>query len=885
MSWSPRVVSQNGLVALVALLVACGGDATRPATPKPTALKLLSFPQVIGAAGESMSDLVKVKVTSASGDGVPGIVVSFTPAPNSGHVAQPTATTTSDGIATVQWTLGTVAGDKIDTVRASIAELPSASVSVIATVHAAQLETLTALSGDMQPGTPGTPLPQPLVVVARDHFDNPISGVHINWTVEGGGSISPASSITDSIGTASATWTMGAGTNRAHATAVGLSGASATFSASFNSTGAVVLTSVTPATLAEGQSATLTGTGFSPTLTDNAVFVDGKPATVTSASATSLAITVPTYDCRPARSVDVRVAVNGDNSNAVSSALTPAATPLNLAVGEQLILQDPTNFCMQFSESSAQESYLLGVQSVTELVSSMTPVTLSAASAQSVLAFTAPSTPSPMLLFSTQRNRMPLTSPDAERWRAQRAAEARIQMLERQLLQPRAIAGARQLRTGAALYPSPTVAASAVPASAQVGDTIHVHFPDISSNDFCQNSIPITTVVRAVGARGIWLEDAANPDAGFTSGDFQFLSDLFDNAIYDADTREFGAPTDFDGNGHVVIVTTKEVNKVPNVLGFVVSSDLAPTSTCPASNDGEFYYGRAPDTSKTYASPAPYPVATARLDAQILIAHEFTHVIQFGHRISNGASEFPTVWEAEGQATLAEEVVGNRITGRSTGNNYGADVAFNNPQTSDVDWYYDRFGDLAVYFGFRSQTSKTLNAPEQCSWLDLRSNGNTGPCLSGREVYGVPWSFLRWLSDQFGPTFPGGEAGLQQALIDDNGSGFATIENVIKVPMDSLLAQWAAMLYVDDRVASAAKRLTLPSWNMADIFANVYPTAQLAPRTRTFSTFTDTITVRGGSAGYFLVGGFGRAATAIRARDLSGNPLPANMQLWVVRVQ
>ncbi|HET7563703.1 MAG TPA: Ig-like domain-containing protein [Gemmatimonadaceae bacterium] len=887
MSWSLRALSRHGSLALLAVVLACGGDSTGPATPKPAALTLITSAAVNGTAGQPLAPRVTVKVTSASGDPVPGITVSFVAASNSGTVAVDDAATKADGTAAATWTLGTVAGDKIDTLRASISELPGKSVAVVATVKPGAPNALTIVSGDQQPGTPGALLPQPLVVVARDALGNPTSGAQVGWTVEGGGSLSATSTVTDSDGTSSVTWTLGAGTNRAHAKLASLSATPLTFTASFTSTGAVVLTSVSPATLVEGQSATLTGSGFSATVANDAVFIDGVGATVTSASATSLTVTVPTYDCRPPRSVDVRVAVSGDNSNTVSDALTPVASTLNLPVGQQLILQDPAGFCVQFAETSAPETYLVGVQSVSELVSSMTPVALSAASAQTVVASTVPNTPWPALLYTAQGNRALPVSPTVERWDRQRTAEARIRMRERQLVRPGMIAGARQLRARAALSPSGTLAASAVPATAKVGDTIQVHVPDVNSDNFCQTFIPITTVVRAVGTRGIWLEDVANPSGGFTASDFQTLSDLFDNAIYDADTQEFGAPTDFDGNGHIVIVTTKEVNKVANVLGFVVSTDLVPTTTCPASNDGEFYYGRAPDTtSSQFTSPEPYPVSTARLDAQKLIAHEFTHVIQFGRRLDNpNATDFPTPWEAEGQATLAEEIVGNRLTGRSTAQNYGFAVAFDNPRTSDVDWYSDRFIDLAVYFGFRTSTSKVSNAPEQCSWLDTRSNGNTGPCLSGREVYGVPWSFLRWLSDQFGPTFPGGEAGLQQALIDDTHSGFATIENVVKVPMDSLLAQWSAMLYVDDRVQNAAPRLTLPSWNMNDIFSALVAPAQLEPRTRSFTTFTDTISVRGGSTAYYLVGGSGRAATALRARDLTGNPLPANMQMWVVRVQ
>ena len=42
----------------------------------------------------------------------------------------------------------------------------------------------------------GTDLPLPLVVQVTDQFFNPISGVTVNWSVTGGGSVSAASTVT-----------------------------------------------------------------------------------------------------------------------------------------------------------------------------------------------------------------------------------------------------------------------------------------------------------------------------------------------------------------------------------------------------------------------------------------------------------------------------------------------------------------------------------------------------------------------------------------------------------------------------------------------------------------------------------------------------------------
>jgi hypothetical protein len=220
------------------------------------------------------------------------------------------------------------------------------------------------------------------------------------------------------------------------------------------------------------------------------------------------------------------------------------------------------------------------------------------------------------------------------------------------------------------------------------------------------------------------------------------------------------------------------------------------------------------------------------------------------------------------------------------GQNLGRDVAFNRgPTPLPTNWFSDAFVDLAVYYGFETRETRVSGAPEQCSWLGTRSQGNTGPCLSGREPYGVPWSFLRWLSDQFGGQFPLGEKGLHRALIDNAFSGFATVSDVIGQPMESLLVQWAAMLYADDRIPSVDEKLTMKSWNLVSIEQGIVESGRLSPRMRTFGMFSDPILVRGGSTAYFVVSGANRPATGIRVRDANDGALPANMRVWVVRAQ
>ncbi|MGH7471975.1 MAG: Ig-like domain-containing protein, partial [Longimicrobiales bacterium] len=134
---------------------------------------------------------------------------------------------------------------------------------------------------------------------------------------------------------------------------------------------------ITPATLVEGQAGTITGSGFSTTAAANTVSIDGINATVTQATATSLQFTVPAFNCLPRRNAPVQVSASGGTSNVVTHPISPASF-VALTVGQQVIVSDPADRCLQFNATTASERYVVGVQSVSEVVSTLSPVTVTA---------------------------------------------------------------------------------------------------------------------------------------------------------------------------------------------------------------------------------------------------------------------------------------------------------------------------------------------------------------------------------------------------------------------------------------------------------------------------------------------------------------------------
>ena len=703
----------------------------------------------------------------------------------------------------------------------------------------------------------------------RDANNNVLSGRLVAWQ--------SSNPIVASVSSAGVVTALAAGSTTIIATSELRSGSAPLTVTAGNPADAPQITAVTPSTLVEGQPATITGSKFGASASANVVKIGGVAASVTSASPTTLQIIVPKLNCKPPQAINIEITVGDLTSAPKAQAFTPASS-FSLAQGQQQLFATPVDFCLQFPASSGSETYLIGVQSVSEAVSQVTNALVTAEVPTSAVIASRPLiTTSPVFSVSMVD---PAAGARATRLARHRAAEGSLIDQDRALLAGRFQAARVSARTARASFSM----APTVPGTVNVGDVLNIRVPNRNTSSTCQNFIPIAVTVKAVGQHGIIVEDNANPTGGFSATDYQTLSTQFDTQIYATDVAYFGEPTDFDDNSRVVIVITKEVNKITNLLGQVFSADLLPTTQCPSSNEGEFFYGKAPDPDGT--AGAKYTIADALADAPIIIAHEFSHVIQLGRRITYPpATAIQSTWELEGQATFAEEVNGYTVTGLGPGRNLGFEVAFNNPATQPIAWFVDPFVDLAVYYGFQTQTSRAAGAPEQCSWLGTRSQGNTGPCLSGREPYGVPWSILRYLSDQFGSQFPEGEKGLHRALIDNAFTGFATVTSVIGVPIDVLLARWAATLYTDDRVGGIDPKLQLPSWNLFAIEQRLVTTARLAPRDRQFSAFTDLISVRAGSTAYFLVSGAGRNATGIRVRDASDGSLPDNMRVWVVRMQ
>ncbi|MFL5493851.1 MAG: Ig-like domain-containing protein [Gemmatimonadales bacterium] len=90
---------------------------------------------------------------------------------------------------------------------------------------------LEMVRGDVQTGTILASLPESLVVRVTDRFGNPVNGIQVTWTPDGGGSVRPPTSLTGSDGQASTDRVLGSdpGTYHTAATAAELPDSVLTF--------------------------------------------------------------------------------------------------------------------------------------------------------------------------------------------------------------------------------------------------------------------------------------------------------------------------------------------------------------------------------------------------------------------------------------------------------------------------------------------------------------------------------------------------------------------------------------------------------------------------------------------------------------------------------
>ena len=191
---------------------ACGSDSlTLPSEGEAASIAVYAGGGQTARVGEQLGEPLAVQVTDTKDRPVIGATVAFALEDGSGSTAAPTSVITGDsGIARTAITLGTRVGVVTGQARIVVDGEPTqVQTDFVATALPLDANGIAMVAGDLQSAPVGTALPASLVVRVTDAFGNPVSGVPVNWTTDGGGSVSAASTLTDVNGQTSVQRTLG----------------------------------------------------------------------------------------------------------------------------------------------------------------------------------------------------------------------------------------------------------------------------------------------------------------------------------------------------------------------------------------------------------------------------------------------------------------------------------------------------------------------------------------------------------------------------------------------------------------------------------------------------------------------------------------------------
>lgn len=166
-----------------------------------------------GIVGSELPTALSVRATDDAGRPLSGHVINFRVIRGGGHVATGVAISDAVGVARERWTLGTIA---VDTQRVEVRWIDPVSGDGITYVafNAVGVSDIPAsiqkVTGDLQVIVAGSAAADSLAVRVKDRYGNAVADATVTWSADSGaGSVSPATTQTDTSGVARTQWTGG----------------------------------------------------------------------------------------------------------------------------------------------------------------------------------------------------------------------------------------------------------------------------------------------------------------------------------------------------------------------------------------------------------------------------------------------------------------------------------------------------------------------------------------------------------------------------------------------------------------------------------------------------------------------------------------------------
>jgi hypothetical protein len=450
----------------------------------------------------------------------------------------------------------------------------------------------------------------------------------------------------------------------------------------------------------------------------------------------------------------------------------------------------------------------------------------------------------------------------------------------------------RRLREGSALlssvgpeartwYANRAKRATFAAADPVVGNVIRINVALSDGLGSCNDSTMVDARIAAVSNSAIVLADPRNPPTpeGFTDAEYNEFAQMFDSVIGPLDNANFGTPTDLDGNQRVLLVFTRSVNeKSPANASYYVGGlfgfrDLAPKTSCKASNQGELFYLPVPDSLKVVNGNDLFTKGFVLSITNGAIAHEYQHLINESRRTYiNGGQAREVLWLNEGLSHIATELVFFHRAGRTPRSNFAAGEI--NTQAMFEQWYFYAFD----------------------GWYDYDSYGLeptlTSPFEAGDELAtrGATLSFLRYVADQKFSS----DGTFWYDLVNSGDAGVTNIQkrlgNMTDAAFQAMFRDYVISIYADDFVSGVAAKYTQPSWNMRSMYPFVnqvfgvnwdFPVEGVPLE----DAVTKAGTLQAGGFQVYRFSGLTGTDSYIRVTGPTGTALPAGITISVVRKQ
>lgn len=181
------------------------GRTTVSVVTPATAIALVAGTNQRALAGRQLPQAVVVRATNRRGGPASGKKISFRLGDAQGSVDPASAVTDADGRARTNWTLGEYPGPQ--TLFASVENVDSA-LAIVAEADPVPSNTRAVALTERVSGPAGDKLADSVSIRVTDSAGRVLADVPVRWTVVDGGSVESVSRRTDSLGVASAWWTL-----------------------------------------------------------------------------------------------------------------------------------------------------------------------------------------------------------------------------------------------------------------------------------------------------------------------------------------------------------------------------------------------------------------------------------------------------------------------------------------------------------------------------------------------------------------------------------------------------------------------------------------------------------------------------------------------------